>query len=99
MAQAIDGGERCRDPAAGKRLTALDGECAALHPGVPVERGGVHVHRRREGDQVTVAVVSGEGLRARRDDGPAASAGVYGRLPGRGTAVPARRPARSAAAR
>lgn len=66
MTQAIDEEERYRDPAVEKRLAALDEEFVAVHPGVLVERDGVHVHHRREGDHVTVAVVSGGELRALR---------------------------------
>ena len=32
----------------------LDGRIAALHPGVLVERDGLHVHHRRDGAKVTV---------------------------------------------
>ncbi|MYA88846.1 MAG: hypothetical protein F4X97_10420, partial [Boseongicola sp. SB0662_bin_57] len=66
MTQAIDEEERYRDPAVEKRLAALDAAFVAVHPGVLVERDGVHVHHRREGDHVTVAVVSGGELRALR---------------------------------
>lgn len=65
MTQASDEEERRRDPAVERRQVALDGEFAAVHPGVLAERDGVHVHHRRDGDGVAVTVVSGEALRER----------------------------------
>ena len=37
------------------------------HPGVLVERDGLHIHHRRDGDEVTVTVVSGAELLALRE--------------------------------
>ena len=66
MTQAVNENERFRDPSIKRFLMGLDGESAALHPGVLVERDGVQVHHRREGDGVAVTAVSGAGLRALR---------------------------------
>lgn len=58
--------ERYRDRAVERRLMEVDVEFIS-HPGVLVERDGLHIHHRRDGDEVTVTVVSGAELLALRE--------------------------------